>query len=53
MKHGKGTYVTNKGVKYVGQYEKNKRNGYGEITSTSGNTVTKGLWVDDALHKKQ
>ena len=48
-RQGKGTFLFPNGQTYVGQFENNQRNGYGEILDKDGNIITKGIWRNDTL----
>ena len=39
MKEGQGVQVLENGMKYVGQFSKNKKHGYGELSDPSGKIV--------------
>lgn len=52
-KEGKGKLVLQDGRTYIGNFENDRINGYGELSDQNGNIVAKGIWKDDILIKVQ
>ena len=51
MKEGEGTYKFKNGMKYVGHFKKDKKDGFGELTDANGKVVFQGIWKDDKQYK--
>ena len=49
-KHGRGQYYYNDGSSYNGEWEMNKKSGYGILTSKDGKMIYDGEWLDDIYH---
>ena len=49
LKEGLGIQELSNGQKYIGEFEKNKRNGEGQIVDAEGRTVKKGRWKSNKL----
>jgi hypothetical protein len=41
------------GRKYIGQWEKGKKNGYGTLYDSNGNVIQQGWWKNDNFVKAQ
>ena len=50
FKHGRGQFYYSDGTYYDGEWEMNKKSGYGIITSKDCKTVYDGEWLDDSYH---
>ena len=44
MKEGEGIEIVDNGIKYIGNFSKNKRNGYGELFDSAGKIIYTGMW---------
>jgi len=49
-KHGRGEFIQPDNSKYEGEWENDKRSGYGVQTSSSGRVQYDGEWRDDVYH---
>jgi len=49
-KHGRGEFIQADNSKYEGEWENDKRSGYGVQTSSSGRVQYDGEWRDDVYH---
>lgn len=52
-RQGKGKLVFPDGRTFVGHFENNRIQGYGELYDSKGNLISKGIWANDTLVKKQ
>lgn len=51
MRHGKGVLTLKNGVKYDGQFSKNKRDGFGTLYDKKGKVEYSGEWNKDEKKK--
>ena len=45
--NGKGTYINNNGEKYKGNFQGNKKNGYGKLYDKNGTLIKEGIWENE------
>ena len=48
--NGQGTFINNNGEKYVGNFEANKKNGYGKLFDKNGTLIKEGIW-DNGIYQ--